>query len=279
MNGSPPTNGRITPNGHSATNGHPPVNGHASSPPPPPTNEYARTPSPRIQIDYQNLLRSCRVVLDGARALQSDFTADVHFKPPIEALETMFAAAHANVRMMRGERGVQWEVVEVDRVSSAGVNGREGAVNGRDGGVNGRDGAAMGRDGGVNGRDGREAAVGREGGGAPRNGWEPTTFVKVSSSPEAAKMASPEAPRGLPPPPPAVGQSQLIHAMEGEGQTCLGCDATTTPEWRRGPMGPRTLCNACGLVYAKMVKRRQKAEGREKQDMSESDEEDGMDVD
>ncbi|KAI5895155.1 uncharacterized protein SCHCODRAFT_084993 [Schizophyllum commune H4-8] len=261
---SPPANEPLTATGHPSTNGHQPVNGHASPPPPPPPpmNEYARTPSPRIQIDYQNLLQSCRVVLDGARALQSDFTADVHFKPPIEALETMFAAAHANVRMMRGERGVQWEV-EVNRVG-AGVNGREGAANGRDGGVNGRDG-----------REG--AAVGREGG-APRNGREPTTPVKVSSSPEVAKTALPEASRGLPPPP-AVGQSQLIHAVEGEGQTCLGCDATTTPEWRRGPMGPRTLCNACGLVYAKMVKRRQKAEGREKQDMSESDEEDGMDVD
>lgn len=26
---------------------------------------------------------------------------------------------------------------------------------------------------------------------------------------------------------------------------CLGCGATETPEWRRGPLGPRTLCNAC----------------------------------
>ncbi|KIM44800.1 hypothetical protein M413DRAFT_9074 [Hebeloma cylindrosporum] len=41
-------------------------------------------------------------------------------------------------------------------------------------------------------------------------------------------------------------------------QTCLGCKATSTPEWRRGPMGPRTLCNACGLVYAKMIKKRYK---------------------
>ncbi|KAH9943844.1 hypothetical protein B0H21DRAFT_695152 [Amylocystis lapponica] len=41
-----------------------------------------------------------------------------------------------------------------------------------------------------------------------------------------------------------------------EGQTCLGCSATSTPEWRRGPMGPRTLCNACGLVYAKLIKKR-----------------------
>ena len=26
------------------------------------------------------------------------------------------------------------------------------------------------------------------------------------------------------------------HPPEG-GQTCLGCNATSTPEWRRGPMG------------------------------------------
>ncbi|KAI8595339.1 hypothetical protein EDD21DRAFT_313521 [Dissophora ornata] len=28
---------------------------------------------------------------------------------------------------------------------------------------------------------------------------------------------------------------------------CLSCDSSDTPEWRRGPDGPRTLCNACGL--------------------------------
>ncbi|KAI0077763.1 hypothetical protein K474DRAFT_1707092 [Panus rudis PR-1116 ss-1] len=45
-------------------------------------------------------------------------------------------------------------------------------------------------------------------------------------------------------------------------QTCLGCNATSTPEWRRGPMGPRTLCNACGLVYAKLIKKRTRDPGR-----------------
>jgi len=45
-----------------------------------------------------------------------------------------------------------------------------------------------------------------------------------------------------------------------EGQTCLGCNATSTPEWRRGPLGPRTLCNACGLVYAKLLKKRARGE-------------------
>lgn len=28
---------------------------------------------------------------------------------------------------------------------------------------------------------------------------------------------------------------------------CHSCNRAQTPEWRRGPDGPRTLCNACGL--------------------------------
>ncbi|KAG8770921.1 hypothetical protein FRC12_003974 [Ceratobasidium sp. 428] len=48
---------------------------------------------------------------------------------------------------------------------------------------------------------------------------------------------------------------------ERKGPTqCASCHATSTPEWRRGPLGPRTLCNACGLVYAKLMKKRAKEE-------------------
>ncbi|KAF5318073.1 hypothetical protein D9619_012168 [Psilocybe cf. subviscida] len=39
-------------------------------------------------------------------------------------------------------------------------------------------------------------------------------------------------------------------------QICLGCEATSSPEWRAGPAGPRTLCNECGLGYAKTLKKR-----------------------
>ncbi|KAI1298994.1 hypothetical protein EDD11_006575 [Mortierella claussenii] len=39
---------------------------------------------------------------------------------------------------------------------------------------------------------------------------------------------------------------------------CLSCDSSDTPEWRRGPDGARTLCNACGLHYAKLLKRQNK---------------------
>ncbi|GAV66413.1 GATA domain-containing protein [Cephalotus follicularis] len=30
---------------------------------------------------------------------------------------------------------------------------------------------------------------------------------------------------------------------------CTHCDVTETPQWREGPMGPKTLCNACGVRY------------------------------
>ncbi|KAE8650722.1 GATA transcription factor 4 [Cucumis sativus] len=33
------------------------------------------------------------------------------------------------------------------------------------------------------------------------------------------------------------------------GRKCLHCAAEKTPQWRTGPMGPKTLCNACGVRY------------------------------
>lgn len=36
---------------------------------------------------------------------------------------------------------------------------------------------------------------------------------------------------------------------------CQHCSSKKTPEWRRGPDGRRTLCNACGLFYSKMIKK------------------------
>lgn len=32
-------------------------------------------------------------------------------------------------------------------------------------------------------------------------------------------------------------------------QRCVHCQAVKTPQWRDGPMGPKTLCNACGVRY------------------------------
>ncbi|KAG8732994.1 hypothetical protein FRC11_009447 [Ceratobasidium sp. 423] len=36
---------------------------------------------------------------------------------------------------------------------------------------------------------------------------------------------------------------------------CQSCKTQDTPEWRRGPNGQRTLCNACGLHYAKLLQK------------------------
>ncbi|KAL3618561.1 hypothetical protein CASFOL_037643 [Castilleja foliolosa] len=30
---------------------------------------------------------------------------------------------------------------------------------------------------------------------------------------------------------------------------CTHCQVTKTPQWREGPLGPKTLCNACGVRY------------------------------
>ena len=40
---------------------------------------------------------------------------------------------------------------------------------------------------------------------------------------------------------------------------CHSCNRAETPEWRRGPDGARTLCNACGLHYAKLTRKNNNA--------------------
>lgn len=51
---------------------------------------------------------------------------------------------------------------------------------------------------------------------------------------------------------------------------CHSCKRTETPAWRRGPDGARTLCNACGLHYAKLTRKLgvKKAEAVSQQDPS-----------
>ncbi|KAK8695957.1 hypothetical protein V6N13_001099 [Hibiscus sabdariffa] len=34
-----------------------------------------------------------------------------------------------------------------------------------------------------------------------------------------------------------------------EVRKCLHCEVTKTPQWREGPLGPKTLCNACGVRF------------------------------
>ncbi|KAJ1332432.1 hypothetical protein BSLG_008734 [Batrachochytrium salamandrivorans] len=45
-------------------------------------------------------------------------------------------------------------------------------------------------------------------------------------------------------------------ASVGVRYKCEACETTDSPEWRRGPHGRKTLCNACGLRYARVISKR-----------------------
>ncbi|KAL3640463.1 hypothetical protein CASFOL_015431 [Castilleja foliolosa] len=54
-------------------------------------------------------------------------------------------------------------------------------------------------------------------------------------------------------PPPSKG-----HRSGGDtllARRCANCDTTSTPLWRNGPRGPKSLCNACGIRYKKEERR------------------------
>lgn len=42
---------------------------------------------------------------------------------------------------------------------------------------------------------------------------------------------------------------------------CTDCGTLDSPEWRKGPNGPKTLCNACGLRWAKKEKKKHQHAG------------------
>ena len=56
---------------------------------------------------------------------------------------------------------------------------------------------------------------------------------------EARAGCTPPRPTAAPRPPPSPALRR-----------CTQCGSTSTPQWRRGPAGPSTLCNACGLKFA-----------------------------
>ncbi|KAK7341848.1 hypothetical protein VNO80_24788 [Phaseolus coccineus] len=51
---------------------------------------------------------------------------------------------------------------------------------------------------------------------------------------------------------PLVANKEMKRSSSEESvadRKCLHCEVTKTPQWREGPMGPKTLCNACGVRY------------------------------
>lgn len=50
-------------------------------------------------------------------------------------------------------------------------------------------------------------------------------------------------------------RSAPVRKKNQEFSYCVQCACRDTPEWRKGPDGTRCLCNACGLFYAKLVRK------------------------
>lgn len=48
----------------------------------------------------------------------------------------------------------------------------------------------------------------------------------------------------------SMDESDRRKRLKGEYR-CSDCGTSDSPEWRKGPKGPKTLCNACGLRWAK----------------------------
>eukprot|EP00955_Chlamydomonas_euryale_P012533 134875-Chlamydomonas_euryale.AAC.9 len=51
---------------------------------------------------------------------------------------------------------------------------------------------------------------------------------------------------------PSHQQFAVARFCKGPGKQCVECGATSTPQWREGPVGPKTLCNACGVRYNRL---------------------------
>ena len=45
------------------------------------------------------------------------------------------------------------------------------------------------------------------------------------------------------------GKSRKKNQDNAQPWRCMHCQTQRTPQWRTGPMGPKTLCNACGVRY------------------------------
>ncbi|KAI4387397.1 hypothetical protein MLD38_005235 [Melastoma candidum] len=87
-----------------------------------------------------------------------------------------------------------------------------------------------------------------------------STVVLPESSPLPSKSRS-KRPRAAP----GDWNTRLLHLTDSPSRAssskreamgtdtaprrCLHCAAEKTPQWRTGPMGPKTLCNACGVRY------------------------------
>ncbi|KAK9789764.1 hypothetical protein WJX73_004896 [Symbiochloris irregularis] len=80
----------------------------------------------------------------------------------------------------------------------------------------------------------------------------PTTSMGLTTRKGASRSAKEKAGAEAPAPPVPRPCANSVPP----GQACTQCFVQATPVWRAGPMGPKTLCNACGVRWTKDNKRR-----------------------
>uniref|UniRef100_A0A0D6QX04 GATA transcription factor n=1 Tax=Araucaria cunninghamii TaxID=56994 RepID=A0A0D6QX04_ARACU len=86
----------------------------------------------------------------------------------------------------------------------------------------------------------------RSGGSSSGSSSHSTVFV--NSFPGRAEAEASVCSR--PPPAGAAKKTKQRRVQEGgQGRRCSHCGVQKTPQWRTGPDGPKTLCNACGVRF------------------------------
>ncbi|XP_060168780.1 GATA transcription factor 9-like [Lycium barbarum] len=88
---------------------------------------------------------------------------------------------------------------------------------------------------------------------APSTNTTPTTItIPTMSSPAESDVTSNFSKKKVKTTPKkkeSYPNSIFAMTSNSEGRKCLHCATDKTPQWRTGPMGPKTLCNACGVRY------------------------------
>ncbi|CAG8770930.1 47_t:CDS:2, partial [Acaulospora morrowiae] len=73
----------------------------------------------------------------------------------------------------------------------------------------------------------------------------------LSSQPPSSSQADPIQPQVFT----QFAPQQRRNPNVVHGKKCESCHTSSSPEWRRGPTGHKTLCNACGLRYSRTIAR------------------------
>eukprot|EP00195_Chlamydomonas_chlamydogama_P012928 CAMPEP_0202898950 /NCGR_PEP_ID=MMETSP1392-20130828/7330_1 /ASSEMBLY_ACC=CAM_ASM_000868 /TAXON_ID=225041 /ORGANISM="Chlamydomonas chlamydogama, Strain SAG 11-48b" /LENGTH=340 /DNA_ID=CAMNT_0049585021 /DNA_START=187 /DNA_END=1209 /DNA_ORIENTATION=- len=76
----------------------------------------------------------------------------------------------------------------------------------------------------------------------------------------------------------AYADCEVIHHTNNGKKRCAECGATDTPQWRQGPAGPQTLCNACGVRHSRLVRRLRGGKKRSPARGCDSDHQDASDT-